>query len=236
MQPLSSLQSMYTMLRNAILLTKQDYRHSKLRILPPSLPLFHLPVLLSGMTWMPVTSRRSTQTCSRSTWTSRWIPGTSPAPRLLLGRASKPRASTPKSFSPLVMNSRRSSANLVGGIPLLKPGSGVRVVSIRFAVSPSVFQFSYVCFFSALKPIGTSIFLIEMYIQTNPQTLICAGKPELPRQPGSSAFYDSESSQPAQTPEGSNATEPESPVSTDSNANNFFQTLDWEGTVLVFPC
>ncbi|XP_076586918.1 cyclin-G-associated kinase [Chaetodon auriga] len=54
------------------------------------------------------------------------------------------------------------------------------------------------------------------------------GKPELPRQPGSSAFYDSESPQPAQTPEGSNAAEPESPVSTDSNANNFFQTLDWE--------
>ncbi|TKS78407.1 Cyclin-G-associated kinase [Collichthys lucidus] len=54
------------------------------------------------------------------------------------------------------------------------------------------------------------------------------GKPELPRQPGSSAFYDSESPQPAQTPEGSNATEAESPVSTDSNANNFFQTLDWE--------
>uniref|UniRef100_A0A8C2WIK6 Cyclin-G-associated kinase n=1 Tax=Cyclopterus lumpus TaxID=8103 RepID=A0A8C2WIK6_CYCLU len=54
------------------------------------------------------------------------------------------------------------------------------------------------------------------------------GKPELPRQPGSSAFYDSESPQPAQTPEVSNATEPESPVSTDGNANNFFQTLDWE--------
>uniref|UniRef100_A0AAQ4QYR4 Cyclin G associated kinase n=1 Tax=Gasterosteus aculeatus aculeatus TaxID=481459 RepID=A0AAQ4QYR4_GASAC len=51
------------------------------------------------------------------------------------------------------------------------------------------------------------------------------GKPELPRQP---AFYDSESPQPAQTPEGSNATEPESPGSTDGNANNFFQTLDWE--------
>lgn len=54
------------------------------------------------------------------------------------------------------------------------------------------------------------------------------GKPELPRQPGSSAFYDSESPQPAQTPEGSTATETESPVSTDNNANNFFQTLDWE--------
>uniref|UniRef100_A0A671WHN1 Cyclin-G-associated kinase n=1 Tax=Sparus aurata TaxID=8175 RepID=A0A671WHN1_SPAAU len=61
------------------------------------------------------------------------------------------------------------------------------------------------------------------------------GKPELPRQPGSSAFYDSESPQPAQTPESSNPPEPESPVSTDSNANNFFQTLDWEGTVLVSP-
>uniref|UniRef100_A0AAQ6AKJ4 Cyclin-G-associated kinase n=1 Tax=Amphiprion ocellaris TaxID=80972 RepID=A0AAQ6AKJ4_AMPOC len=47
------------------------------------------------------------------------------------------------------------------------------------------------------------------------------GKPELPRQPGSSAFYDSESPQPAQTPEGSNT------------ADNFFQTLDWEGTVFV---
>ncbi|XP_040011164.1 cyclin-G-associated kinase isoform X3 [Xiphias gladius] len=54
------------------------------------------------------------------------------------------------------------------------------------------------------------------------------GKPELPRQPGSSAFYDSESPQPVQAPEVPNATEPESPVSTDSNANNFFQTLDWE--------
>ncbi|KAK5870870.1 hypothetical protein PBY51_003780 [Eleginops maclovinus] len=54
------------------------------------------------------------------------------------------------------------------------------------------------------------------------------GKPELPRQPGSSAFYDSESPQPAQTPENVNPTEVESPASTDSNANNFFQTLDWE--------
>ncbi|KAM7415819.1 hypothetical protein PAMA_018060 [Pampus argenteus] len=53
------------------------------------------------------------------------------------------------------------------------------------------------------------------------------GKPELPRQPGSSAFYDSEMPQPAQIPESSNATDPESP-DTDNNANNFFQTLDWE--------
>uniref|UniRef100_A0A3Q3D222 Cyclin-G-associated kinase n=1 Tax=Hippocampus comes TaxID=109280 RepID=A0A3Q3D222_HIPCM len=47
------------------------------------------------------------------------------------------------------------------------------------------------------------------------------GKPELPRQPGSSAFYDSNSH--------STASERESPVSSDTNANNFFQTLDWEG-------
>lgn len=54
------------------------------------------------------------------------------------------------------------------------------------------------------------------------------GKPELPRQPGSSAFYESESPPPAQTPEGANATESESPVSSDANPSNFFQTLDWE--------
>ncbi|XP_072290222.1 cyclin-G-associated kinase isoform X2 [Eucyclogobius newberryi] len=54
------------------------------------------------------------------------------------------------------------------------------------------------------------------------------GKPELPRQPGSSAFYDSESPQPAQTPDSTNVTEIESPGSTDTNANDFFQTLDWE--------
>ncbi|KAM4576190.1 cyclin-G-associated kinase [Odontesthes bonariensis] len=54
------------------------------------------------------------------------------------------------------------------------------------------------------------------------------GKPELPRLPGSSAFYDSESPQPVQTPEGSNATEAESPVNNDANPSNFFQTLDWE--------
>nr|XP_023688031.1 cyclin-G-associated kinase isoform X1 [Paramormyrops kingsleyae] len=53
------------------------------------------------------------------------------------------------------------------------------------------------------------------------------GKPELPRQPGSTAFYDAESPQLDQTPEGS-TTEPESPQSMDTNANNFFQTLDWD--------
>uniref|UniRef100_A0AAX7V271 Cyclin-G-associated kinase n=1 Tax=Astatotilapia calliptera TaxID=8154 RepID=A0AAX7V271_ASTCA len=60
------------------------------------------------------------------------------------------------------------------------------------------------------------------------------GKPELPRQPGSSAFYDSESAQPAQTPDSSSATEPESPMSNDTNSSNFFQTLDWEGNVLSY--
>uniref|UniRef100_A0A8C6UVG1 Cyclin-G-associated kinase n=1 Tax=Neogobius melanostomus TaxID=47308 RepID=A0A8C6UVG1_9GOBI len=57
------------------------------------------------------------------------------------------------------------------------------------------------------------------------------GKPELPRQPGSSALYDSESPQPAQTPDSLNATDIESPASTDTNPNSFFQTLDWEGCV-----
>ncbi|XP_014904133.1 cyclin-G-associated kinase isoform X1 [Poecilia latipinna] len=56
------------------------------------------------------------------------------------------------------------------------------------------------------------------------------GKPELPRQPGSSAFYESESPPPAQTPDGANATESESPVGNDANSSNFFQTLDWEDT------
>ncbi|XP_008334591.1 cyclin-G-associated kinase-like isoform X2 [Cynoglossus semilaevis] len=54
------------------------------------------------------------------------------------------------------------------------------------------------------------------------------GKPELPRQPGSSAFYDSESPQPVQTPEEPVPKEEESPASSDTNANNFFQTLDWD--------
>ncbi|KAF7200737.1 cyclin-G-associated kinase [Nothobranchius furzeri] len=53
------------------------------------------------------------------------------------------------------------------------------------------------------------------------------GKPELPRQPGSSTFYDSESSTPAQTPDRLDSTEPESPMSSEATGN-FFQTLDWE--------
>uniref|UniRef100_A0A673HY40 Cyclin-G-associated kinase n=1 Tax=Sinocyclocheilus rhinocerous TaxID=307959 RepID=A0A673HY40_9TELE len=42
------------------------------------------------------------------------------------------------------------------------------------------------------------------------------GKPELPRQPGSTAWPQTEQDSP-------------SPQSTDTNANNFFQMLDWEG-------
>uniref|UniRef100_A0A671QL25 Cyclin-G-associated kinase-like n=1 Tax=Sinocyclocheilus anshuiensis TaxID=1608454 RepID=A0A671QL25_9TELE len=56
------------------------------------------------------------------------------------------------------------------------------------------------------------------------------GKPELPRQPGSTACYTSEPAQPERSPEGPQ-TDPDSPSpqSTDTNAN-FFQTLDWEGS------
>ncbi|XP_061672932.1 cyclin-G-associated kinase [Syngnathoides biaculeatus] len=55
------------------------------------------------------------------------------------------------------------------------------------------------------------------------------GKPELPRQPGSSAFYDSSlQQQPEEKPENVTTTEMESPMSSDTNANNFFQTLAWE--------
>ncbi|XP_035382037.1 cyclin-G-associated kinase isoform X2 [Electrophorus electricus] len=57
------------------------------------------------------------------------------------------------------------------------------------------------------------------------------GKPELPRQPGSMVFCDSECPQPDCAPEGQMAeTQTPSPpsISTDTNANNFFQTLDWE--------
>uniref|UniRef100_A0AAY5EA99 Cyclin-G-associated kinase n=1 Tax=Electrophorus electricus TaxID=8005 RepID=A0AAY5EA99_ELEEL len=61
------------------------------------------------------------------------------------------------------------------------------------------------------------------------------GKPELPRQPGSMVFCDSECPQPDCAPEGQMAeTQTPSPpsISTDTNANNFFQTLDWEGMLL----
>ncbi|XP_046697383.1 cyclin-G-associated kinase isoform X1 [Silurus meridionalis] len=55
------------------------------------------------------------------------------------------------------------------------------------------------------------------------------GKPELPRQPGSTAFYDSGCVEPDHSPEEQHTESPSPPnTSTDSNANNFFQTLDWE--------
>uniref|UniRef100_A0A673HWH4 Cyclin-G-associated kinase n=1 Tax=Sinocyclocheilus rhinocerous TaxID=307959 RepID=A0A673HWH4_9TELE len=55
------------------------------------------------------------------------------------------------------------------------------------------------------------------------------GKPELPRQPGSTACYTSEPTQPERSPEGPQTEQDSpSPQSTDTNANNFFQMLDWE--------
>nr|XP_046204101.1 cyclin-G-associated kinase isoform X1 [Oncorhynchus gorbuscha] len=55
------------------------------------------------------------------------------------------------------------------------------------------------------------------------------GKPELPRHPGSfsGSFYDTASPPLEQTPD-SSTMEAESHQSTDTNANNFFQTLDWD--------
>ncbi|XP_026519159.1 cyclin-G-associated kinase-like [Terrapene carolina triunguis] len=53
------------------------------------------------------------------------------------------------------------------------------------------------------------------------------GKPELPRQPGSTAQYEAEESKLEQSPE-STPTEPDSPQSSSTDANNFFHTLDWE--------
>ncbi|XP_044299952.1 cyclin-G-associated kinase isoform X3 [Varanus komodoensis] len=53
------------------------------------------------------------------------------------------------------------------------------------------------------------------------------GKPELPRQPGSTAQYEAEASKPEPSSEGTPA-EPDSPPST-STETNFFHTLDWQG-------
>ncbi|XP_044299953.1 cyclin-G-associated kinase isoform X4 [Varanus komodoensis] len=52
------------------------------------------------------------------------------------------------------------------------------------------------------------------------------GKPELPRQPGSTAQYEAEASKPEPSSEGTPA-EPDSPPST-STETNFFHTLDWQ--------
>ncbi|NXM79125.1 GAK kinase, partial [Serilophus lunatus] len=53
------------------------------------------------------------------------------------------------------------------------------------------------------------------------------GKPELPRQPGSTAQYDAETSQLEQSSE-SAPTDTESPHSSSTDANNFFHSLDWK--------
>ncbi|NXW67003.1 GAK kinase, partial [Hirundo rustica] len=53
------------------------------------------------------------------------------------------------------------------------------------------------------------------------------GKPELPRQPGSTAQYEAEASQLERSSE-SAPTDTESPQSTSTDANNFFHSLDWK--------
>ncbi|NXJ03356.1 GAK kinase, partial [Odontophorus gujanensis] len=53
------------------------------------------------------------------------------------------------------------------------------------------------------------------------------GKPELPRQPGSTAQYEAEASQLELSSE-SAPTETESPHSSGTDANNFFHSLDWK--------
>ncbi|CAN0328478.1 unnamed protein product [Bubo scandiacus] len=53
------------------------------------------------------------------------------------------------------------------------------------------------------------------------------GKPELPRQPGSTAQYEAEASQLEQSSE-SAPTDTESPHSSSTDANNFFHSLDWK--------
>lgn len=53
--------------------------------------------------------------------------------------------------------------------------------------------------------------------------LSLAGKPELPRQPGSTAQYDAETGSPDTEP-----TESESPQSSSTETNHFLHTLDWQ--------
>ncbi|NXX50122.1 GAK kinase, partial [Tricholaema leucomelas] len=53
------------------------------------------------------------------------------------------------------------------------------------------------------------------------------GKPELPRQPGSTAQYEAEASQLEQSSE-SAPTDTESPHSSSTESNNFFHSLDWK--------
>lgn len=63
------------------------------------------------------------------------------------------------------------------------------------------------------------------------------GKPELPRQPGSTAQYEAEASKSEPSPEGAQV-EADSPQSSDTEAN-FFHTLEWQGKgnpLLVGKC
>ncbi|XP_030050328.1 cyclin-G-associated kinase [Microcaecilia unicolor] len=53
------------------------------------------------------------------------------------------------------------------------------------------------------------------------------GKPELPRQPGSTAQYEEEMETSAHSSK-SEFTDPDYPQNDDSDANNFFSTLDWQ--------
>lgn len=62
------------------------------------------------------------------------------------------------------------------------------------------------------------------------------GKPELPRQPGSTAQYEAKASK-SEPSSDSAPTEPDSPQSSATEAN-FFHTLDWQGTMstLLLSC
>ncbi|XP_030044904.1 cyclin-G-associated kinase-like, partial [Microcaecilia unicolor] len=57
------------------------------------------------------------------------------------------------------------------------------------------------------------------------------GKPELPRQPGSTAQYEEEMETSAHSSK-SEFTDPDYPQNDDSDANNFFSTLDWQASQL----
>lgn len=55
-------------------------------------------------------------------------------------------------------------------------------------------------------------------------SLFLTGKPELPRQPGSTAQYDAEAGSPE-----AEITESDSPQSSSTDTNHFLHTLDWQG-------
>lgn len=70
---------------------------------------------------------------------------------------------------------------------------------------------------------------IEKFLSKGSGLNCFIGKPELPRQPGSTAQYEAEASQLEQSSE-SAPTDTESPHSSSTDANNFFHSLDWKGT------